>query len=118
MSKFTIDQVTGHNTLSVFLMSVMTDSTKRGEDFLAKFQIEHGREPRELDVRLTVNGVEVDFEQFIKRLERDYDEYVKRDAKKLLSEKCETIENVLYQLTEHVKRVGTEALGIEYYTED
>ncbi len=114
MTMFTVDDIVGpraDNWLSVFILGVMTDNTKEGEDFLGKFKIEHGKGDRKVDVRLTVNGVEVDFAGFLKRLETSYDEHVARRAIQILEEKCGVVTDVLYRLTEHVKRTGHDALG-------
>lgn len=112
MSKFKIEEVTRHNDwVSVFLIGVMTDSTEGGDDFLAKFKIEHGRPDRDLDVRVTVNGVDVDFRGFLKRLESSYEEHVARRAIELLEERCGSVTEALHKLTEHVGRVGAEAFG-------
>jgi hypothetical protein len=112
MSKFTIEEVTRHNDwVSVFLIGVMTDNTGEGEDFLAKFKIEHGGQDRVLDVQVTVNGVEVDFMDFLKRIESSYEERVSRRAIELLKEKCGAVTDALYALTEHVERVGSDTFG-------
>jgi len=109
VSKFALSRISiGRDWLSTFIITVMTKSTPQGEDFVSRFKL-NGKE--EVDVRVTVNGVGVDFSSFIERLEAEYEERVARGAIDLLKEKCGFAEDAISRLTEHVKRFGRDALG-------
>jgi hypothetical protein len=65
-----------HNWIGFFVINAL-DHTKMPED---KFDAEN------LDVKLTVNGIEFDFISVVEHMGKEFDNTVKREAMKLMKE--------------------------------
>lgn len=62
-----------------------------------------------MDIELKVNGVVLDFENFVKRLDEDYQRNVDRDAKEMVDEKFgdvfELLENFQKSMENQISKV-------------
>jgi hypothetical protein len=56
-----------------------------------------------LDIMLTVNGHELNFESFVKRWQKQVHELIAKEAKDLVEEKFAYISDLVYELTERIK---------------
>jgi hypothetical protein len=96
-----VEQVTGinHNTwLTILVMHLMTEHTSNAEKWNKVFgiKIEPGQPGEdEVDLKITINGVEVRFESFIKHLEETHGEMLEEAAKELISKRCQNLLNVV-----------------------
>lgn len=82
----------------LFLLSIMTDHTPNCNDWQKALGVDIKNPPITLDVKITVNGVEMPFDHWMKRLEERHYENVKREAKKLIDEKLDVVQDKLYKL--------------------
>lgn len=80
--KIKIEDVIKHNFLGIAVMHIMTEHA-REKDFCKVFNVVPGANS-DVEVKMTINGVEVDFGHFIKELERQHNDLVERDAKEAM----------------------------------
>lgn len=93
--------------VEVLLWNAMCESTK-GSEILTKFGIVPNGLDTEVDVKVTVNGVEVPFIEEVGRFLSQYRDHVKNEAKRMVR-KCvvdthlDTVEEALSELIEHIR---------------
>lgn len=67
-----------------------------------------------IDITVTCNGVEVDFEEFINRIANDYERQVKEEAKRLVNERFEnlslTISDIEDEMRQKLQELNDEAI--------
>ena len=61
-----------------------------------------------LDVCLTINGVEVSFLAAVGRIEEDLDHYINKEAKKLMHEKIELLQDLMGECFRSLKEKAVE----------
>lgn len=69
-------------------------------------------EDGKFEVQFIVNGVELPLEETFKDIENQIDEMVRKKALELLEEKFSEMNDVVYQITEELKKVATEKLNL------
>jgi hypothetical protein len=106
MAQLDITKPSDYRTILIQLMTTAVGND--GGDIVKTFGLEN---TETIDVRITLNGVEVDFISFVRIFEQHHNEHVMRSAIKLLEAKCEAATSALEKLTEHVQRVGRDTLG-------
>lgn len=83
-----------------FLFSVMSEAAeRRKKDITVLFSLDGVSLPEEIDVKVSINGVEVDYEDFISQMESQLERIINDRAAKLLqncaTEKMEKIRDAL-----------------------
>lgn len=83
------------NWLGIMIISLMTEHCKNAEKWDETFKLEP-RRPDEgvtqtVDLKVTINGVEVKFEHFVKELERQHNVMLEEAAKELLPKRSEKL---------------------------
>jgi hypothetical protein len=106
-----------HNWEFNFLIAVMTDyCTKTGLDFDKVFLLKTplGPEPIEdLNVVISINGIEVDWESYITRLQKFFEEAVSSSARQLVKDKLSDVYGKLSDLENKVGQVVESVLPSE-----
>lgn len=92
-----------------FLMSAMSKHTPDPNKWKEVFGVIP--ENAIVDVKVLVNGVEMDFADWIGLIESSYEENVKQKAKELLEEKFENLNNTLDKLNREAQWHLDEELG-------
>lgn len=98
--KVKVERLVTHDFLAIAVMHMMTEATPKTEDFCKKFNVVAGANS-DVDLVLTVNGVEVNLEHFMKELERQHNTMLEDRAKELLKDKTF---NMIDRLTEILKQ--------------
>lgn len=84
--KISVEDCTRDRWLSIMVMHLMTMHARGGDEFLKTFNITPGDlRPDAVDLRVTINGVEVEFENFVKELELQHNSMLEATAKSLFS---------------------------------
>ncbi len=98
--------------LPILVMHLMTEHTKNSDDWFKVFGIKPLAELDEqtLDLRVTVNGVEVKFESFVKELQRQYCNMLEGQAKEMMTARC----NKLAELVEEAGRLINDEIEAEF----
>ena len=107
--KVKVERITKHDFLGVAVVHMMTEATKNTEDFCKKFNVVAGANS-EVDLVLTVNGVEVNFEHFMKQLERQHNTMVEESAKEQLKEKTFNMLDRLNTILKQAEEAVTEEI--------
>jgi hypothetical protein len=104
-----IVDVTGRNAPAIMLIEAMARESKR-DDLLEKFGVPKiPLNPSHVEVKLTINGVEVNFvktaQEMWERLERRYRQDVEEAAKALIGRtRFEKLESILSRAEEQIER--------------
>ncbi len=98
--KVNVKRLTENDFLAIAVMHMMTEETRNTNDFLEKFKIVPGADSP-VDLRLTINGVEVDFGHFMNELERQHETMLKHCAREFLKDNGL---DSLYETLEALKR--------------
>lgn len=61
---------------------------------------------RRFDVSISVNGVELDFNEYVDRINECLDDLVIRTASKIFDDRSRQLQAALHDLVEHVKNLG------------
>ena len=90
--KVIFDELNEFKTWIIVNHTVLTDKP------LAEILGEHYHETGELDVAVTVNGHDVNFERFIDEFEKQLDDMVERKAREIVKDKLRSISDRLYSM--------------------
>lgn len=85
--------------LSQFIYHVMTEHTVNANNWKKVFKIENVA-TSEVEVKVTVNGVDVPFESFIQQLEEQHNEMLTAQAKKLIEKNFNSLIEKLQKMQE------------------
>ena len=99
--------LTRHDFVAIAVWNMMcARGNNKAEEISKLFGITPGQE-YEVDLRLTANGVELDFKVFMDKLKSEYNDAIERDAKEQIRARIETM---LDNLTQILKHAETEAI--------
>jgi hypothetical protein len=88
--------------LSCFMYEVMGKVAANANDWKKIFGM-NAEDPTEVDVCVTVNGVQVPFESFIDLLEKSHDTMLENKAKDLIEKSFGNVIDTLTEMQEHAK---------------
>lgn len=84
--------------LTILVMHLMTEHTQNAEKWNEVFGIKlaPGKvENDEVELKITINGVEVKFESFIKHLEETHNQMLEETAKELTTRRCQNLLSII-----------------------
>lgn len=84
--------------LTILVMQLMTEHTSNAEKWNEVFGIKLAPGKVDNDVvelKITINGVEVKFEKFIKHLEETHNQMLEETAKELVTKRCQKLLSVV-----------------------
>lgn len=94
-----------------FLLTIMGLHTENACHWKEAFGVDISQHPIMLDVKITVNGVEMPFDKYIEYLEKCYSDMLERHANELINEKF----NKLRESIEKLEREANHALAESFY---
>jgi len=71
-----------------------------------------------LDIKLTMNGVELPLIQSFEDMQKQDDDRIKKEAKELVLEKFQQYEDFLYDMMKELKKDALKKMGIELTEEE
>lgn len=89
-----VDLCHGNSWLGIMVIHLMTEHTTNAENWEKVFKLEPRRPEgvtQTVDLKMTINGVEVKFEHFIKELERQHNDMLEKAAKEMLPKRSEKL---------------------------
>ena len=92
--------------LGYCMINAVTHKYKDGKIFLPK--VEDG-----YDVQFIVNGIELPLHETFEYIKSQIDEMVRKKALELLEEKFADMSDIVYQITEELKRKAQEKLNLK-----
>jgi hypothetical protein len=102
-----IDFMKERNTfLGYCMVNAVTHKYKDGKTFLPKVEGGH-------DIQFIVNGVELPLIETFKDIENQVEEMVRKKALELLVEKFGDMTDIVFQISEELKRKAKERLNLE-----
>lgn len=75
---------------------------------------EGGEKKLKFDITLTINGIDVDFLKFVEHLSSSFDDNVNCEARRLIKEKCNDLDNAMYKLIRNIEDCGRELFPKDY----
>ena len=93
-----VDLCRGNSWLGIMVISLMTEHCRNAENWEKVFKLEPRRPEgvtQTVDLKITINGVEVKFENFIKELEKQHNEMLEKAAKELLPARSQKLMNMI-----------------------
>lgn len=84
--------------LTILVMQLMTEHTSNAEKWNEVFGIKLAPGKVDNDVvelKITINGVEVKFEKFIKHLEETHNQMLEETAKELVTKRCQKLLSIV-----------------------
>lgn len=86
-----------------FLLETMTTHTANPEKWKDSFGIDMSKRPLVVDVVVTINGVEIDFNKWMELAETSYSRMVNEHAKELVAEKTGEMMQKLNRLSDELQ---------------
>ena len=91
-----------------FLMHLMTKASKNPIETFKLDETDKTAEGLSLDVEIKINGIEVQFDEFVLHLSSQFEEMVSKEAKRLLKEQMNSVSNALYDLERKIEQKSYE----------
>ena len=96
-----------------FLLNIMTDHTPNCYHWKEAFGVDVMERPTMIDVKVTVNGVEMPFDKWMDMLEKSYADTLERHAKKLLEDKLGKIQETLSKVEREAEIALGDAIAVQ-----
>lgn len=97
--KIVDDLCRGQSWLGVMIIHLMTEHCRNAENWEKVFKLEPSNPTtgvvQTVDLKVTINGVEVKFENFVKELERQHNDMLEKAAKELLPARSQKLMDMI-----------------------
>lgn len=88
--------------IEILILNGLTNALSK-EEFFEYNKNRQKSENKLIDIRMTIDGIDIDVEKFMERWQENVRHAIAENAKELVVEKFNNISNVLYDLEERVK---------------